>query len=71
LKINGSDGVEDKLVRASVTARDIFAPVFEGLDREQCVAIVLEAKHTVLGINIVSVGSLSVSIKVSAEDHAA
>ena len=58
----GSVGVEDKIARDSATARDILAPVFVGLDREQCVVMVLDAKHKVIGINVVSVGSLNVSI---------
>jgi len=58
----GSIGVENKTVRGSATARDILAPVFVGLDREQCVVMVLDAKHQVIGINVVSIGSLSVSI---------
>lgn len=58
----GSVGVEDKIARDSATARDILAPLFDGLDREQCVVMVLDAKHKVIGINVVSVGSLHVSI---------
>lgn len=58
----GSVGVVEKIVRGSATARDIFAPLFEGLDREQCVVMVLDSKHKVIGVNVVSVGSLSVSI---------
>lgn len=57
----GSVGVEDKIARDSATARDILALVFDGLDREQCVVMVLDAKHQVIGINVVSVGSLHVS----------
>jgi DNA repair protein RadC len=58
----GSVGVEDKIARDSATARDILAPLFDGLDREQFVTMVLDAKHQAIGINVVSVGSLTVSI---------
>ena len=54
--------MENKTIRESATARDILAPLFEGLDREQFVMMVLDAKHHAIGINVVSVGSLTVSI---------
>ncbi len=53
--------VEDHVIRGSATARDILAPMFVGLDREQCVMLALDAKHKVIGSNIVSVGSLNAS----------
>ncbi len=58
----GSACVENKIARDSVTARNILAPLFEGMDREQCLVMVLDAKHHAIGINVVSVGSLTASI---------
>jgi DNA repair protein RadC len=58
----GSVGVENKMARDSTTARDILSPLFDGLDREQFVTMALDAKHQAIGINVVSVGSLTVSI---------
>ncbi len=57
-----SMSVEDHVIRGSATARDIFSPMFAGLDREQCVMLALDNKHKVIGSNVVSVGSLSASI---------
>ncbi|MDF0668780.1 MAG: JAB domain-containing protein [Nitrospira sp.] len=36
--------------------------VFAGLDREQFLVCCLDAKHGIIGVNIVSIGSLTVSI---------
>lgn len=58
----GSVDVENKIARDSTTTRDILAPLFEGLDREQCMVMMLDAKHQAIGINVVSIGSLTVSI---------
>lgn len=49
-------------IRDSSTAATLFRPCFEGLDREHFVVCGLDAKHRVIGINVVSVGSLSLSI---------
>jgi len=49
-------------IRDSLTAVQLFRPCFEGLDREHFLVCGLDAKHRVIGINLVSVGSLSLSI---------
>lgn len=54
--------VEEKIVRESSIARDIFMPMFVGADREQFVVMALDAKHKVIGLNRVSVGSLMSSL---------
>jgi DNA repair protein RadC len=51
-----------ELIRDSSTAVTLFRPCFDGLDRVHFVVCGLDAKHRVIGINIVSVGSLSLSI---------
>jgi DNA repair protein RadC len=51
-----------ELIRDSRTAATLFRPCFDGLDREHFVICGLDAKHRVIGINVVSVGSLSLSI---------
>ena len=51
-----------ELVQDSRTALSLFRPCFEGLDREQFVVCGLDAKHRVIGINVVSVGTLTLSI---------
>ena len=49
-------------VQTSTGAAALLRPCFEGLDREQFVVCGLDAKHAVIGINVVSIGSLSLSI---------
>jgi DNA repair protein RadC len=46
----------------SVTAAAILRPLFAGLDREQFLVCGLDAKHCIIGVNVVSVGSLTLSI---------
>ncbi|MBX3234796.1 MAG: JAB domain-containing protein [Nitrospiraceae bacterium] len=49
-------------VQTSVGAAALLRPLFEGLDREHFLICGLDAKHAVIGINIVSIGSLSLAI---------
>lgn len=51
-----------ELIRDSATALSVFRPCFEHLDREHFVVCGLDAKHRVIGINVVSVGTLTLSI---------
>ncbi len=59
---DGSVKASERVVRDSAVARDILLPLFTGLDREQFVVMALDTKHKVIGLNVVSVGSLSMSI---------
>ena len=52
----------DVPVRTSVGAASLLRPCFEGLDREQFVVCGLDAKHGIIGVNIVSIGSLTMSL---------
>lgn len=49
-------------IKTSTEAAAVLRPCFDGLDREQFVVCGLDAKHRLIGINIVSIGSLSLSI---------
>lgn len=49
-------------ITTSVTAAALLAPCFKGIDREQFVICGLDAKHRIIGLNIVSMGSLTLSI---------
>jgi len=49
-------------IRDSSTAVQLFRPCFDGLDREHFLVCGLDAKHRVIGINVVSVGTLTLSI---------
>ncbi len=50
------------VIRDSAGAATILRPLYQGLDREQFLVACLDAKHAVIGVNIVSVGSLTLSI---------
>ena len=50
------------LIRDSTRAATILRPLFHGLDREQFLVACLDAKHAIIGVNVVSIGSLSFSI---------
>ena len=49
-------------LNSSVTAATVLRPLFAGLDREQFLVCGLDAKHCVIGVNIVSIGSLTLAI---------
>lgn len=49
-------------IHHSASAADALRPFFAGLDREQFLVCALDAKHAIIGVNIVSTGSLTLSI---------
>jgi DNA repair protein RadC len=53
---------ETSTLTCSASAAKFFRPLFEGLDREQMAVAFLDAKHRVIGVGIVSIGSLTASI---------
>jgi len=58
-----SSGIESSgPIQTSVAAVSLLRPCFEGLDREQFLVCGLDAKHRIIGINIVSIGSLTLAI---------
>lgn len=46
----------------SQTAYRLLVPLFDGLDREHFMVVGLDAKHAVIGVNTVSIGSVTLSI---------
>lgn len=50
------------LLRDSAAAGAALRPCFAGLDREQFLVCCLDAKNASIGVNVVSVGSLTLSI---------
>ena len=46
----------------SVDAAAVLRPLFAGLDREQFLVCGLDAKHGIIGVNLVSIGSLNLAI---------
>jgi DNA repair protein RadC len=50
------------LLRDSATAAVALRPCFAGLDREQFLVCCLDAKNTSIGVNIVSIGTLTLSL---------
>jgi DNA repair protein RadC len=49
-------------MRDSASAAAMLRPLFAGLDREQFLVCGLDARHCIIGANVVSVGSLTLSI---------
>jgi DNA repair protein RadC len=49
-------------LNTSVTAAAVLRPLFAGLDREQFLVFGLDAKHAIIGVNLVSIGSLTLAI---------
>lgn len=50
------------MIRDSQNAYRLLQPLFDGLDREHFLVVGLDAKHAVIGINTVSMGSVTLSI---------
>jgi len=49
-------------VNDSETVFRLLEPLFEGLDREYFMVLGLDAKHAVIGIDTVSIGSVTMGI---------
>jgi len=49
-------------LQTSTAAAVVLRPCFAGLDREQFLVCGLDAQHAIIGINIVSIGSLTLAI---------
>ena len=62
LEPNGSYTGPLVMVHDSAAAAKALRPFFAGLDREQFLVCCLDAKHAIIGVNVVSVGSLTMSI---------
>jgi DNA repair protein RadC len=62
LVCEGSCASVSQPIQTSTAAAALLRPCFEGLDREQFLICGLDAKHRVIGINIVSIGSLTLAI---------
>lgn len=50
-----------KIMDSQIAYR-LLTPLFDGLDREHFMVVGLDAKHAVIGINTVSIGSVTLSI---------
>jgi len=50
------------MIRDSTGAAAALRPFFAGLDREQFLVCCLDAKHAIIGVNVVSIGTLTLSI---------
>jgi len=49
-------------LNTSVAAATVLRPLFTGLDREQFLVCGLDAKHGIIGVNVVSIGCLTLAI---------
>ena len=59
---SGGDELEEVTLRTSTDVANLLRPVFARADREKFMVVLLDAKHRPIGINVVSVGSLTASI---------
>ena len=50
------------MIHDSASAAQAIRPFFTGLDREQFLVCCLDGKNAIIGVNVVSVGSLTMSI---------
>ncbi len=50
------------MIRDSTDAANALRPFFAGLDREQFLVGCLDAKNAIIGVNVVSVGTLTMSV---------
>jgi DNA repair protein RadC len=56
---SGADEPEETILRTSTDVARLLSRVFAGVDREMFVVVLLDAKHRPIGINTVSLGSLT------------
>jgi DNA repair protein RadC len=54
--------VPQKQIRSSNDAAAIFRVLLDGVDREHFAVAMVDKKHKVIGLNIVSIGSISASV---------
>jgi len=59
---SGEDEPEERTLRTSTDVAKVLTPLFEGIDREKFVVVLLDAKHRPIGVNTVSVGSLTATV---------
>ena len=59
---SGESDEPEPVLRTSADVARVLRPVFDGIDREKFVVVLLDAKHRPIGVNTVSVGSLTASI---------
>jgi DNA repair protein RadC len=59
---SGASDVPGEILRDSAGVARMLAPEFEWLDREKFIVLLLDAKHRAIGVNTVSIGSLTASI---------
>ena len=52
----------ESALRQSSDVAKFVRPLFDGLDREQFVVVLLNAKHRPIGAHVVSIGSLTASV---------
>jgi DNA repair protein RadC len=50
------------IIQTSVGAAALFRPLLAGLDREHFLVCALDAKHAAIGMNLVSVGTLTLAL---------
>jgi len=59
---SGGDEPEKSAFRTSADVARALRPLFEGTDREMFAVVFLDAKHRPIGVNVVSIGSLTATV---------
>ena len=59
---SGEGDEPEPVLRTSTDVARVLRPLFDGIDREKFVVVLLDAKHRPIGVNTVSIGSLTASI---------
>ena len=54
--------VEDPVLRTSAEVARVLRPLFDGVDREMFCVVLLDAQHRPIGVNTVSIGSLTSTV---------
>jgi DNA repair protein RadC len=50
------------ILTSSKEAAEFFRPLYQGIDREQFTVAFLDAKHRVIGLDVVAIGSLTAAL---------
>ena len=59
---SGEGKLEEAIFRTSADVVRVLRPLFNSVDREKLVVVLLDAKHRPIGVNVVSIGSLTATV---------
>jgi DNA repair protein RadC len=59
---SGEGELEETVLRTSADVARVLRPYFEKSDREMFVVVLVDAQHRPIGVNVVSIGSLTATV---------